>query len=574
MEWFEYLAKASLVLSCLYLAYWLLFRYDTFHHLKRWVLLAGLVLSACLPLLRINAFQTPVAVDPSQAIAIPVEYWLLMRQSAANASPEQFSWQQIGLIAYGLVAGVLLLRLLANLIRLAVFLRRLHFQPLNQCALAESEKIKTPFSFFHFILLPQMADAELRQQILAHEHAHASHCHTVDVLLSELYLAFFWFNPVAWLYRRQLRLNLEHLADAVALQQANAYRYQLNLLRISTAATQFSLVNHFHFSSLKQRIRMMNRSHSPVHASLKYIVLPLMVTGLVSLFHMTKAHSVVEKAWLPLSEIVAENAVSDAESPAPLAVTPAKNSITEKQKTPTIRGIIKDVDTGEPIGGVAVYPVSRTYGMLSTEEGAFALNVGKEEKLIFEHPDYITPQLMQMAPDTPEKLTVWLKKRPARMANADASLEGPRQPIVFQDTSILGKVLYIVNGKKLSADEMKKLDPDQIESMTVSKGEQAMALYGEEGRNGVIHITMRNGYSGTSTPSVAPVTMLKYPAPANSSNPPPLYLVNGKEQTPDDIKKLDPETIASVNVIKDAAAQKKYGKKGENGVVEITLKSK
>ncbi len=35
---------------------------------------------------------------------------------------------------------------------------------------------------------------------------------------------------------------------------------------------------------------------------------------------------------------------------------------------------------------------------------------------------------------------------------------------------------------------------------------------------------------------------------------------------------IDPDQIATVNVLKDAAALKKYGEKGRNGVVEITTK--
>lgn len=38
------------------------------------------------------------------------------------------------------------------------------------------------------------------------------------------------------------------------------------------------------------------------------------------------------------------------------------------------------------------------------------------------------------------------------------------------------------------------------------------------------------------------------------------------------MKDLDPNTIESVQVLKDKALTKKYGKKGENGVILITNK--
>ena len=58
----------------------------------------------------------------------------------------------------------------------------------------------------------------------------------------------------------------------------------------------------------------------------------------------------------------------------------------------------------------------------------------------------------------------------------------------------------------------------------------------------------------------------------NSHGKEPLYIVNGKSQSEKDIQQLDPNTIESMNVFKDETAIKKYGKKGKNGVIEITLK--
>ena len=58
---------------------------------------------------------------------------------------------------------------------------------------------------------------------------------------------------------------------------------------------------------------------------------------------------------------------------------------------------------------------------------------------------------------------------------------------------------------------------------------------------------------------------------ANSENP-PLYLVDGKELTTEEFKKISPKDIQSINILKDGAATDKYGEKGKNGVVIITTK--
>jgi TonB family protein len=50
-----------------------------------------------------------------------------------------------------------------------------------------------------------------------------------------------------------------------------------------------------------------------------------------------------------------------------------------------------------------------------------------------------------------------------------------------------------------------------------------------------------------------------------------LYIVDGVEFK-GDMKDIDPETIESVNVLKDESASKKYGIEGKDGVIEIKLK--
>lgn len=53
---------------------------------------------------------------------------------------------------------------------------------------------------------------------------------------------------------------------------------------------------------------------------------------------------------------------------------------------------------------------------------------------------------------------------------------------------------------------------------------------------------------------------------------PPLYLVDGKELTAEEVKKISPKDIHSINILKDSKATDKYGEKGKNGVMVITTK--
>ena len=54
-------------------------------------------------------------------------------------------------------------------------------------------------------------------------------------------------------------------------------------------------------------------------------------------------------------------------------------------------------------------------------------------------------------------------------------------------------VLFIVNGKEVSADSVKIIDPNKIETITILKDKYAITQYGEKGKEGVVSITYTSG---------------------------------------------------------------------------------
>jgi hypothetical protein len=108
--------------------------------------------------------------------------------------------------------------------------------------------------------------------------------------------------------------------------------------------------------------------------------------------------------------------------------------------------------------------------------------------------------------------------------------------------------LVIVNGKEYKED-FQKIDPKTIQSVNVLKGPAATAKYGDKGKNGVLEIALKKPFKDFDG----------------------LVMVDGKEHK-GDLQKVDPNTIQSMNVLKGEAASEKYGDKGKNGVIEITLK--
>lgn len=121
------------------------------------------------------------------------------------------------------------------------------------------------------------------------------------------------------------------------------------------------------------------------------------------------------------------------------------------------------------------------------------------------------------------------------------------------------KPLYILDGNEITQEQLNKvLSPDNIESISVLKDASATKIYGEKAKNGVVVITSKKAAAkekeAKSTPNDA------------------LWILDGKEMAKEQIQKLNPDSIQSMNVLKGEGAVKKYGDKGKKGVIEITTK--
>ena len=108
--------------------------------------------------------------------------------------------------------------------------------------------------------------------MILHERTHLMEGHSLDLLISELYLVITWYNPVSWLIRHELKQNHEFEADRnVLLQGIDESDYQLLLVRTVAGEPRFHLANQFNQSSIKTRINMMNKRKSNRWAMLKVL---------------------------------------------------------------------------------------------------------------------------------------------------------------------------------------------------------------------------------------------------------------------------------------------------------------
>lgn len=142
------------------------------------------------------------------------------------------------------------------------------------------EETVAPSSFFRLLILPRHLPSSQLKMVMAHELVHIRRYHSIDRVCMELLTILFYFHPLTWLIRRELRLLHEYEADAEVVHTHRPSRYKQLLLEAAIYGQYWPMVNTFGRSHLKSRFLMMNRKRSgrwaPIRAAL---VLPMVVAA-------------------------------------------------------------------------------------------------------------------------------------------------------------------------------------------------------------------------------------------------------------------------------------------------------
>lgn len=272
---FAYLLKVNVAFVLFYAFYRLFFYKDTFFKLRRAILLAFFGLALFYPLLNIQDW-----VRQQEPIADVIYMYSAMLPEAtakadAAASVDWYGWLlgSLGFIYWGIVAflcGRFLVQL-SSILWLAHTSERVVIHETPVYAL---RKAAGPFSFFRMVFLhPESHSDKETDEILTHECTHVSQWHSIDVILSEMICMACWFNPFVWLLKREVRHNLEYLADNTVIQSGyDSKSYQYHLLGLAHHQSVTTLYNSFNVLHLKNRIMMMNKKRSPGIVRTKYLI--------------------------------------------------------------------------------------------------------------------------------------------------------------------------------------------------------------------------------------------------------------------------------------------------------------
>lgn len=426
-----YFLKINVAIALFYAFYRLFFYKDTFFTWRRTALLCFFAVSAIVPLFNI---QTWIEQQEPMAAMADLYATVVLPELTLTPQPET-DWKQLladGIgIAYWLVVALLAARFLVQLTGIIRLGRRCPTQKIDDTTVHLLPRPEGPFSFFRWIFVyPDAHTGEELHEILTHERTHARQWHSIDVMIGELACIVCWFNPFAWLMKREIRTNLEYMADEKVLETGHDSRtYQYHLLGLSHHKAAATIYNSFNVLPLKKRITMMNKRRTRAIGRTKY----LMFLPLAALLMIVSNIEAVARATQKITAEVME-AVTPAETP---EVQPQPENIAtlpkqepdniapssqpemnvapipqqEKSKKVTYKGKIVDDEAGNPISDVKII-VDHKYQSITKStvnaQGEFRIETSPEASILFEHTKsdgsklvrFCTPKVLaQMNPD-------------------------------------------------------------------------------------------------------------------------------------------------------------------------------
>ena len=271
--------------------YWLTLRRSNLFRLRRFYLVGTLTLALVLPFVslempsRVTAVAQPytqhfgmtqepavVQVDvagetKTEAVESTADMTNMTTETRGTTeTAKTFSFKDIIWYGYVLGCGVVFILLVVKLFKTFRYYRRSvlsdELSTGDMCVRVLGEPDgNLPFSFLRSVFVnPEVFTESELQQVLRHERTHVRQRHTWDLLFTEAVRVMQWFNPVIYLYARELSSVHEYLADEAVLSCGTSRRDYLELLYKQLCVGKFVPVgNSFRHLLTKKRILMMNQ---------------------------------------------------------------------------------------------------------------------------------------------------------------------------------------------------------------------------------------------------------------------------------------------------------------------------
>jgi len=221
-----------------------------------------------------------------------------------------------------------------------------------------------------------------------------------------------------------------------------------------------------------------------------------------------------------------------------ILITPNSTSYPEMTSSKTIKGVITD-EKGEPIIGANVLEKGTLNGVITNIDGEFTFTVSDNAILQVSYIGYITREI---------------NTKGLEIINLQ----------LFEDTQALNEVIVIGYGTTTRKDFTGSVSSIRMENSPIALQSNLSALEAIKGNVPGLDIGATNEAGGT------PSMQIRGQKSISGSND-PLIVVDGVIFM-GSINDINPNDIASFDILKDATSAAAYGSRSANGVIIITTK--
>jgi bla regulator protein blaR1 len=612
-----YLLKVNVALLLFCLGYYTVLRRLTFYTLNRVYLILAIVFCSLYPAINFTG-----VVQNHQQLAKPLQVIIIdLGNRAQNISKPitQTDYWQWAVVLFWVGVGLMTIRLIVQFFSLFNLYRRSKPGLVNEQQVRLMSHDSNPFSFWqHIYINPELHSETELNSIIAHEQIHVKQWHTLDVLLAELSLIFYWFNPGVWMMKKAISENLEFITDRKILQQGtDAKSYQYSLLYTCVNTSSNVIVNHFNISTIKKRIMMMNSKKSATYNITRYTFIVPAILVLLLAFGTSKAALVskgIHMVTKATHEVIGNIATSAKKDTAKFRATQTafnQSELTAAQINGTVglspdsgRHPIKNVLSMVKKAGMTDSSYYEVNGKQATPAQISALNPGDIVKVNIIDSKTAYPKLMPFG----SKGAVFIVTK-----------DGQSQALTKH---MLHKIDMIVG---YSNDNKREILLNKSDTMVHinSNGKIGYGVIRSDKKTNTINGVATSGYSeisdkpltvdikgyGNEKPvrmtageviiktdtmmTVSPDGKMKYKARADYVYSPPsstgisspinmrinpnqgvypLIVIDNKVATHDAFQALQPDKIDHILYLKDSSATKIYGNKASEGALLITTK--
>ena len=278
-----YFLQTSLCWLFFLIVYKLFLKRETFFVNNRWYLLITLGIGLLFPFAR-EVWES--SISTSINYVVPFQGGAQIFEISQIEVEKGIGYMQIIQTVFWLGFILFLSKLIKDTYSILIQIKRYpHIKYTNYTEI-KTDYEHLPFSFFNYVFISdqlKFKDPEWNR-ILIHEISHVHGWHSLDILFVELIGTFFWWNPLIYWYKKNIRDTHEYIADAQVLKSTDTESYGSLLVGSAQSGLQLSLANHFIYSQLKNRIDMMLKDKSKKSMIWKYALILPALFFLVVLF--------------------------------------------------------------------------------------------------------------------------------------------------------------------------------------------------------------------------------------------------------------------------------------------------